>query len=120
MRGAELTKPLPHSKPLENFIKAFDGYVEPSQRKFHRPSRVETEWYNSDMDVFESYQIRMETVDGVAIHIPIHKLEDFVGSIPEQHWKEMQIRMQVPAVKLAYERYRMLLKMCGGDFDAGY
>jgi len=31
----------------------------------------------------------------------------------------MEIRDNVPAVKLAYERYQLMLKMCGGDY-AGY
>jgi hypothetical protein len=58
-----------------------------------------------------------ETVDGVAIHIPIYKLNDFVSAIDEQKYKEMEIRDNVPAVKLAYERYQLMLKMCGGDYD---
>jgi hypothetical protein len=57
-----------------------------------------------------------ETVDGVAIHIPIYKLDDFVSAIDEQKYKEMEIRDNVPAVKLAYERYQLMLKMCGGDY----
>jgi hypothetical protein len=62
---------------------------------------------------------KTETVDGVAIHIPIYKLDDFISTIDEQKYKEMEIRNNVPAVKLAYEHYQMLLKMCGGDY-AGY
>lgn len=62
---------------------------------------------------------KTETVDAVAIHIPIHKLDDFLGSVSDRQYQEMEIRMNVPAVKIAYERYQMLLKMCGGDY-AGY
>jgi hypothetical protein len=62
---------------------------------------------------------KTETVDAIAIHIPIYKLDDFVSAIDEQKYKEMEIRDNVPAVKLAYERYRLMLKMCGGDY-AGY
>ena len=57
-----------------------------------------------------------EKVDAVAIHIPIHKLDDFVSAIDEQKYKEMEIRDNVPAVKKAYENYQLLLKMCGGDY----
>jgi hypothetical protein len=60
-----------------------------------------------------------ETVEAVAIHIPIYKLDDFVSTVTERQYKEMEIRDNVPAVKLAYERYQLMLKMCGGDY-AGY
>jgi hypothetical protein len=42
-----------------------------------------------------------------------------VSTVTERQYKEMEIRDNVPAVKLAYERYQLLLKMCGGDY-AGY
>lgn len=118
MREAELTKPLPHSKPLQDFVKTFEGHVEPSQRRFRRIVSSPINW---EQDTNTPYgTARYEEVEAVALHIPIYKLEEFLESIPEHHYREMEIRMQVPAVKLAYERYRMLLKMCGGDFDAGY
>jgi hypothetical protein len=63
---------------------------------------------------------KTETVEAVAIHIPIYKLDDFLGSVSDQQYQEMEIRAAVPAVKIAYERYQMLLKMCGGDYNARY
>lgn len=74
-------------------------------------------WSEYNVDPLVSY--KTETVDAIAIHIPIHKLDDFLSAIPEQKYREMEIRDNVPAVKLAYERYQMLLKMCGSDY-AGY
>ena len=115
-----MSKPLSNSKPLVAFLKAFDGVIEPSEKKFHRPTRRNTDWYNSDMDTMESYRMQMEIVEAVAIHIPVYKLEDFLSTTDEQKYRELEIRMQVPAVKKAYEQYMLLLKMCGGDYDARY
>jgi len=120
VRRAELSKPLPHSKPLNAFISAFDGVIEPSERKFYRQAKIREDWYNSDMDTMESYRLQMEVVEAVAIHIPVYKLEDFLSTIDDQKYKELEIRLQVPAVKKAYEQYSLLLKMCGGDYNARY
>ena len=119
-----MAKPLPHSKPLEQFLKHFEGVARPSDQKFRRITNHPIDWYvdnecDTDFNI-HSYQQRVEVVDGVALHIPIHKLEEFLASIPEEKYREMEIRMAVPAVKKAYEQYRMLLKMCGGDYDARY
>jgi len=113
-----LSKPLGLSRPLQDFCKAFDAVPDRSDRKFYRRERRErVDNWSSYNDPIIDYKV--ETVDAVAIHIPIYKLDDFLSAIPEQSYKEMEIRDNVPAVKLAYERYQMLLKMCGGDY-AGY
>ena len=112
---AELSKPLPHSQPLQDFCKAFDAHPERSDRKFYRRSRIDYTDYNDP-----NVHYKTETVEAVAIHIPIYKLDDFLSVVDEQRYKELDIRNNVPAVKLAYERYKLLLKMCGGDFDARY
>ena len=114
-RRVELSKPLPYSNSLAKFCEAFEAVPDRSNRRFYRRTRLDWTDY-SDPNV----NYTTETVDAVAIHIPIYKLDDFLCAIPEQKYKEMYIRDQVPAVKLAYEHYRMLLKMCGGDYNAGY
>ena len=111
---AELSKPLPHSTSLQKFCEAFDAHPEHSDRKFYRRTMVNWSDYNDPRVDYKT-----ETVDAVAIHIPIYKLTDFLSVVDEQRYKELAIRNNVPAVKLAYERYQMLLKMCGGDY-AGY
>jgi hypothetical protein len=115
VRRAELSKPLPHSKSLQDFCKAFDAIPERSDKRFHRRTRLDyTDYDNPNVNY------TTETVEAVAIHIPIYKLDDFLGVVDEQRYKELSIRDNVPAVKLAYEHYKMLLKMCGGDYDARY
>ena len=115
VRRAELSKPLPHSTSLSNFCQAFDAIPERSDRKFYRRTRLDYIDYNDP-----NVNYTTETVDAVAIHIPIYKLDDFLSVVDEQRYKELEIRDAVPAVKIAYERYKMLLKMCGGDYDARY
>jgi hypothetical protein len=112
---AELSKPMPVSQPLQNFCKYFEAYPEKSTRRFYRRTRIMRSDYNDPNVHYET-----EEVDAVAIHIPIHKLDDFLGIVDEQRYRELEIRDQVPAVKKAYEQYKLLLKMCGGDFDARY
>ena len=109
-----MSKPLPNSSTLGKFCHVFDAYAETSNRKFFKQVR-------QDMIDFEDPNVHynVEEVAAVAIHIPTHRLEEFLNVVDEQKYKELAIRDQVPAVKLAYERYKMLLKMCGGDF-AGY
>jgi hypothetical protein len=109
-----LSKPLPYSSALSKFCKAFDAVPDRSERKFYRRTKLDWTDYS---DPHINYTT--ETVEAVAIHIPIYKLDDFVSSIDEQKYKEMEIRDNVPAVKKAYENYQLLLKMCGGDY-AGY
>ena len=110
-----MSKPLPFSSALAKFCEAFEAVPDRSNRQFYRRTRLDWTDY-SDPNV----NYTTETVDAVAIHIPIHKLDDFLSVVDEQRYKEMYIRDQVPAVKKAYEHYRMLLKMCGGDYDARY
>lgn len=100
---------------LRRFCEMFEAYPTTSDKKFYKRTMVSWSEYN---DPNVSYHT--ETVNAIAIHIPEHKVGDFLEvAVDEQKYKEMQIRDNVPAVKLAYERYQLLLKMCGGDY-AGY
>lgn len=105
---------MPYSGALRKFCEAFEAYPASSDRKFYRRTRVDWSDYNNPQVDYKT-----ETVDAVAIHVPIHRLDDLVSTINEQKYKEMEIRDNVPAVKKAYENYQLLLKMCGGDY-AGY
>jgi hypothetical protein len=107
-----MSRPLPYSTPLAKFCEAFEAVPDHSDKKFYRRTMVS--WSDYNVDPLVDY--KTETVNAVAIHIPIHKLDEFVSSFDEQKYKEMEIRNNVPAVKKAYEQYRLLLKMCGGDY----
>ena len=108
---------------LYELSKYFEAHVDYSDRKFnvlrHRP----IEWYkdpmNSSASDIDGYRHQIETVDAIAIHIPEHRVDDFLSCIDDYRVKEMEIRNNVPAVKKAYEQSQLLLKMCGYE-DARY
>lgn len=117
-----MSKPLPRSDALHRFCREFDAEAERSPKKFHRLKTMPLEfWTDSDNKYDESvgYEQRYESLDAIAIHIPTHRIDDFLETLTEQKYRELSVREQVPAVKKAYEHYKLLLKMCGVD-DAGY
>ena len=114
LRRLELSKPLPQIDAIGKLCAVFDAQVERSPKQFYKRTRIEPTDYNDPNVHYDS-----QTIDAVAIHIPTHRLDDFLDTIDEQRYREMEIRDNVPAVKKAYEHYRMLLRMCGGD-SAGY
>lgn len=109
---------------LYELSKYFEAHVEHSDRKFNVMKRHPIEWYRDPADSTASdlngYRHQVESVDAIAIHIPIHRVDDFLDCIDDSRIKEMEIRNSVPAVKKAYEQYRLLLKMCGYDDNARY
>ena len=102
-------------KKLQKFCHMFEAHVEPSERRFYKRETIDFRQL-SDTDFYT----RTEEVRALAIHLPEHRIDDLLGFFDEQKFHEMKIRDNVPAVKKAYEQYRLLLKMCGGDFDARY
>jgi hypothetical protein len=111
---AELSKPLPRSESLEKLCRVFEAHAERSPRKFIKRTRLDHIDYNDP-----NVHYTTEEIDAVAIHIPIHRIDEFLNIVDEQTYKELYIRNEVPAVKKAYEHYRMLLRICGGD-SAGH
>ena len=110
---------------LNKFCQAFDAVPHSSQKRFRRMKKMAANWWvnpkhNGSEDFEISYDNEVVEIEAIAIHIPVDRLDDFLGVVDEQRYKEIEIRNNVPAVKLAYERYKMLLKMCGGDYDARY
>lgn len=110
-----MDKPLPQSTALTRFCEAFDAVTDHSDKKFYQRTMVNWSAYNDP-----KVDYKTKSIGAVAIHIPLHKLNDFVSVLDDQKYKELEIRANVPAVKKAYEHYQLLLKMCGGDYDAGY
>lgn len=101
---------------LQRFCEMFEAYPTESDRKFYKRTKIDS-WssYNDP-----SIHYHAEVVKAVAIHIPEHRIEDFLDVVvDEKRYLEMEIRNNVPAVKKAYEHYQLLLKMCGADY-AGY
>jgi hypothetical protein len=96
---------------LKKLCQEFGGTATVSEQRFvriHPPGSWDF------MSTIADYKSTI--IEGVAIHIPKDRLDDFLSVFDEQKYLEMQIRENIPAVKIAYERYRMLLKMCGSDY----
>lgn len=119
--GRNRMKKVPVS--LYELSKYFEAHVERSPRKFNVMKRQSIDWYRDPIDSTASdingHRLQVEEVEAVAIHIPDHRVDDFLDCIDDSRIKEMEIRNSVPAVKKAYEQYRLLLKMCGYE-DARY
>ena len=102
-------------KKLERVCHMFEAHVKQSERRFYKRETIDFQrLYDTD------FYAHTHEVNAVAIHIPEHRIDDFLGFFDERKFREMEIRDNVPAVKKAYEQYQLLLKMCGGDVDARY
>lgn len=108
---------------LYELSRYFEAHVDRSDRRFNVLRRRPVEWYKDPVDStasdLDGYRSQIETVDAIAIHIPEHRVDDFLSCIDDRSIREMEIRNSVPAVKKAYEQYQLLLKMCGYE-DARY
>jgi hypothetical protein len=111
---AELSNPLPRSEAMQRLCAVFNAEAERSHKRFYKRTKLDYIDYNDP-----NVHYKTEEMDAVAIHIPVHRVDDFLDMFTIQKYREMEIRDQVPAVKKAYEHYKMLLKMCGVD-DARY
>lgn len=105
---------------LRDIIEEFDGHIERSPRKFRRVLRRTDEWYvdpkYATASDFDSYRMQVEEIGGVSISIPDDRVQDFVEYMSRRYNSvEYKIRQRVPAVQKAYENYRMLLQLCGGE-----
>lgn len=106
---------------LYELSRYFEAHVDRSDRRFNVLRRRPVEWYKDPVDStasdLDGSRIQVESVEAIAIHIPEHRVDDFLSCIDDSRMAEMEIRNSVPAVKKAYEQYRLLLKMCGYEND---
>lgn len=102
---------------LYDISRYLEAHIEKSERKFRVIKKDPLDWYSDPnstaVDSLDAHHMRLEEVDAIAIHIPEHRVDDFLCLLDERKFKELEIRNQVPAVKKAYEHYKMLLLMCG-------
>lgn len=98
---------------LSRLCDAFEGKTTKSEHRFYVKTRVAPADYLKPLVDYKT-----EVVGAVAIHIPEHRLDDFLEIFDDRKYRDMEIRLNVPAVKKAYEHYKLLLNMCRGDFDA--
>jgi hypothetical protein len=94
---------------LMEYLKSVEVYIEKSDRRFYKNSKIPPDWYNND---FYPDQLKREEVEAIAIHIPLDKVDDFISCLHLRSINEMEIRDRVPAVAKAYEQYQLMLKLC--------
>jgi len=104
---------------LNEICKLFGAVAEPSQKKFRRITNLDLSNID-ELDELNSPFARIEDIDAIAIHIPKDKLKFFMEAFNDQIMREMELRATVPAIEKAYKHYKMMIQMCGGDYDARY
>lgn len=102
-------------KHIKSFAATFEGEVDPGTRKFYKQAKVPIEW-SGNFDV-PSYQIRMETVDSIAIHLPMHRAEDFENWCSDQYFENYELRKQHEVLQKAYDKYLMLAELMRAQHD---
>ena len=107
---------LKSDKALERFCQRFEARIKDSDMHFYRATLPPLAELKNAGPM--SYTANLQKEVGVAIHIPQHRFQSFVNSLPG-HLKEADVRHQHPAVKKAYEQYLTVLALCGNDY-AGY
>lgn len=93
-------------KDLNRLVALLEGQVDISDKRFYRQAK-----YPLELDDTNFYQIRMETVGSICIHIPEHRIKEFNDLISDRFFENYQIRKENIAVQKAYEKYQMLLEL---------
>ena len=120
-------------KQIQEFCYKYEAQCGPTGRPWRRVKRVPYDLYKEDPSIFET--IQYTEVDTVRIEMPEDRfrallehaewvakagLQDNrhfnnnvmrVSNLIAEHEEECKIRASNPAVKLAYEKYRMLLEL---------
>ena len=115
---------------VEKFLCKYEAHASLSDRKQYarriRMSVSDYHRYNSAMDVYD-YESYMQREPYIEMYIPQHKFDelirreesynqlsqhvDFASQLVEKQIRDETVRNNNPAVKKAYEKYKMLLEM---------
>jgi hypothetical protein len=115
---------------LENFKSKYRAHIQEGNRRYVIPKRVSVDYLNHISELAVEYefdvQINMSKADfehliGMESYFE-SKLRYFdwnehngiAKSIIEQHERELRIRNENPAAKLAYEKYRNIMNIVDG------
>lgn len=120
------------SEELENFKQKYRAHIQPGHRRYAVPKRM-------SMDPLEPFDLEFEYEPSVQIDMPKRDFEHLIGmeayfekqlrdrdwenfsgyakSIVKQHEREVRIRNDNPAAKLAYEKYQTIMRMVDSHYD---
>ena len=121
---------------LENFKRKYRAHVQPGHRRYAVPKRMSMDSLTPN---YEPFDLDFEYESGVQIDMPKRDFEHLIGmekyweeqlnwrdtnhyagyakSIVDGHEREMRIRNNNPAAKIAYEKYQTLLAMIDSHYD---
>lgn len=121
---------------LENFKRKYRAHVQPGHRRYAVPKRMSMDSLTPN---YEPFDLNFEYEPGVQIDMPKRDFETLIGmekyweeqlnwrdthhyagyakSIVDGHEREMRIRNNNPAAKIAYEKYQTLLAMVDSHYD---
>lgn len=121
---------------LENFKRKYRAHVQPGHRRYAVPKRMSMDSLTPNYEPFDpgfeyesSVQIDMperdfRTLIGMEKYWEeqlnwrdTHHYAGYAKSIVDGHEREMRIRNNNPAAKIAYERYQTLLAMVDSHYD---
>ena len=121
---------------LENFKKKYRAHIQPGTRRYAVPKRMSMdsltpnyETFDLDFEYESSVQIDLskrdfETLIGMEKYWEeqlawrdVHHYAGYAKSIVDRHEREMRIRNDNPAVKLAYEKYLTVMRMVDSYYD---
>ncbi len=117
---------------VENFKQKYRAHIQPGHRRYAVPKRM-------SMDPLEPFDLEFEYEPSVQIDMPKRDFEHLIGmeayfekqlrdldwenfsgyakSIVNQHEREVRIRNNNPAAKLAYKKYLTILAMVDSHYD---
>lgn len=120
---------------LEHFKNKYRAHIQDGHRRYAVPKRVSMDPLSP---MHEPFDLNFEYEPSVQIDMPRRDFEQLIGmeayfesqlrdrdwenfsgyakSIVDKHEKELRIRNNNPAAKLAYEKYQMLLYMVNSHY----
>ncbi len=96
---------------IQRLVSLFEGNVTTDEKKFYKQSEVSIDNFDN------AYQIRMETVGSISIHIPEHRINDFKNFISDTYFENYYLRKRHEAVQKAYDKYLMLIALIKEHHD---
>ncbi len=124
------------SDELEHFKQKYRAHVQPGHRRYAVPKRLSMDPLSPN---FEPFDLNFEYESSVQIDMPKRDFETLIGmeayfesqlkdrdwenfsgyanSIVKSHERELRIRNNNPAAKLAYEKYQTVLRMVDSYYD---
>ena len=124
------------SEELENFKQKYRAHVQPGTRRYAVPKRLSMDPLSPN---FEPFDLNFEYESSVQIDMPKRDFETLIGmeayfesqlkdrdwenfsgyakSLVKSYEREVRVRNNNPAAKLAYEKYQTVLRMVDSYYD---